>query len=69
MSSAKAGRMGNQVTLKYVEIAGQLGYGEASLLEKFARDSKSIDIYEDNQQIQQLIGVRQVLGKSASVLK
>ena len=69
MSSAKAGRMGKQVALKCVEIAGQLGYSKASLLEKFARDSKIIDIYEGTQQIQQLIVARQVLGKSSSELK
>ena len=69
MSKAKAGRMGNQVALKCVEICGQLGYSKAHLLEKFARDSKIIDIYEGTQQIQQLIIARQVLGKSSSELK
>ena len=69
MSKAKAGRMGNQVALKCVEICGQLGYSKANLLEKFARDSKIIDIYEGTQQIQQLIVARQVLGKSSSELK
>ena len=69
MSKAKAGRMGNQVALKCVEICGQLGYSKAHLLEKFARDSKIIDIYEGTQQIQQLIVARQVLGKSSSELK
>ena len=69
MSKAKAGRMGNQVALKCVEICGQLGYSKAQLLEKFARDSKIIDIYEGTQQIQQLIVARQVLGKSSSELK
>lgn len=69
MSKAKAGRTGNQVTLKCVEICGQLGYSKAVLLEKFARDSKIIDIYEGTQQIQQLIVARQVLGKSSSELK
>jgi len=69
MSKAKAGRMGNQVALKCVEICGQLGYSKAQLLEKFARDSKIIDIYEGTQQIQQLIIARQVLGKGSSELK
>ncbi|ARN75209.1 acyl-CoA dehydrogenase family protein [Oceanicoccus sagamiensis] len=69
MSKAKAGRMGNQVALKCVELCGQLGYSKAQLLEKFARDSKIIDIYEGTQQIQQLIVARQVLGKSSSELK
>jgi acyl-CoA dehydrogenase len=69
MSKAKAGRMGNFVALKCVEICGQLGYSKADLLEKFARDSKIIDIYEGTQQIQQLIIARQVLGKGSSELK
>lgn len=69
MSKAKAGRMGNQVALKCVEICGQLGYSKAQLLEKFARDSKIIDIYEGTQQIQQLIIARQVLGKGSGELK
>ena len=69
MSKAKAGRMGNAVALKCVEICGQLGYSKADLLEKFARDSKIIDIYEGTQQIQQLIIARQVLGKGSSELK
>ncbi|MGI9285024.1 MAG: acyl-CoA dehydrogenase family protein [Pseudomonadales bacterium] len=69
MSKAKAGRIGNQVALKCVEICGQLGYSKVRLLEKFARDSKIIDIYEGTQQIQQLIIARQVLGKSSSELK
>ncbi len=69
MCKAKAGRMGNQVTLKCVEICGQAGYSKAQLLEKFARDSKIIDIFEGTQQIQQLIVARQVLGKGSSELK
>jgi acyl-CoA dehydrogenase len=69
MSKAKAGRMGTQVTLKCVEICGQLGYSKTNLLEKWARDSKIVDIYEDTQQINQLIIARQVLGKSSKELK
>lgn len=69
MCKAKAGRMVNTVTLKCVEICGQLGYSKTELLEKLARDSKIIDIYEGTQQIQQLIVARQVLGKSSSELK
>ena len=69
MSKAKAGRMGNEVSLKCVEICGQLGYSQTELLEKFARDSKIIDIYEGTQQIQQLIIARQILGKNSSELK
>jgi acyl-CoA dehydrogenase len=69
MCKAKAGRMGNYVTLRCVELCQSLGYSEVHLLEKFARDSKIVDIFEGTQQIQQLIVARQVLGKSSSELK
>lgn len=69
MCKAKAGRVGNHITLKCVELCGSLGYGEEQLLEKFARDSKILDIFEGTQQIQQLIIARNVLGKSSSELK
>ncbi|HEX4940407.1 MAG TPA: acyl-CoA dehydrogenase family protein [Candidatus Kapabacteria bacterium] len=69
MCKAKAGRVGNDITLKCVEICGVLGYSENWLLEKLARDSKIIDIFEGTQQIQQLIVARHLLGKSSSELK
>ena len=69
MSKAKAGRVGNAVTLKCVELASSLGYTEGSLLEKWSRDSKILDIFEGTQQIQQLIVARRLLGKSSSELK
>ena len=55
--------------LRCVELCQSLGYSEQHLLEKFARDSKIVDIFEGTQQIQQLIVARQVLGKSSSELK
>jgi acyl-CoA dehydrogenase len=69
MCKAKAGRMGNYVTLRCVELCQSLGYSENELLEKFARDSKILDIFEGTQQIQQLIVARRILGKSSSELK
>ena len=69
MCKAKAGRVGNDITLKCVEICGSLGYSEQYLIEKFARDSKIIDIFEGTQQIQQLIVARHLLGKSSAELK
>ncbi|OUS24739.1 acyl-CoA dehydrogenase [Gammaproteobacteria bacterium 45_16_T64] len=69
MCKAKAGRVGNYITLRCVEICGSLGYSEDALLEKFARDSKILDIFEGTQQIQQLIVARHVLGKSSRDLK
>jgi acyl-CoA dehydrogenase len=69
MAKAKAGRVGSDITLRCVELAGSLGYSENSLLEKWSRDSKILDIFEGTQQIQQLIVARRLLGKSSSELK
>ncbi len=69
MCKAKAGRMGNEVTLKCVALCGEVGYSERTLLEKLARDSKIIDIFEGTQQIQQLIVARHLLGLSSKELK
>ena len=69
MSKAKAGRMASDVTLKAVELAGTAGYSEQSLLEKWGRDSKILDIFEGTQQIQQLVVARRLLGLSSSQLK
>ena len=69
MSKAKAGRVGSDITLKAVELAGTIGYSEETLLEKWARDSKIMDIFEGTQQIQQLVVARRLLGLSSSELK
>ena len=69
MAKAKAGRTGTDITNKAVELAGTPGYSERSFLEKWARDSKILDIFEGTQQIQQLIIARRVLGKSSAELK
>ncbi|MDP4532120.1 acyl-CoA dehydrogenase family protein [Marinobacter salarius] len=69
IAKAKAGRVGNVVTLRCVELCGSLGYGETELLEKWARDSKILDIFEGTQQIQLLIIARRLLGKSSAELK
>ena len=69
MAKAKAGRSATDIALRCVELAGSLGYSENSLLEKWARDAKILDIFEGTQQIQQLIVARRLLGKSSSELK
>ena len=69
ISKAKAGRVCNEITLRCVELAASVGYNEDELLEKWARDSKILDIFEGTQQIQQLIIARRELGKSSSELK
>jgi acyl-CoA dehydrogenase len=69
MAKAKAGRTCVDVTLGCVELCGAVGYGEDELLEKWARDSKILDIFEGTQQIQLLIVARQLLGKSSAELR
>ncbi|HLI31543.1 MAG TPA: acyl-CoA dehydrogenase family protein [Solirubrobacteraceae bacterium] len=69
MAKAKAGRTCVEVALGCVELAGGLGYSEESLLEKWARDAKILDIFEGTQQIQLLIIARQLLGKSSAELR
>lgn len=69
MCKAKAGRVGNYITLRCVELCSAAGYAETELLEKWARDSKIIDIFEGTQQIQQLIVARRLLGLSSAELK
>ena len=69
MAKAKAGRVGSDITLSCVELAGAVGYSETELLEKWSRDSKILDIFEGTQQIQQLIVARRVLGLTSAQLK
>ncbi len=69
MAKAKAGRVGSDVTLSCVELCGGVGYSESELLEKWARDSKILDIFEGTQQIQQLIVARRVLGLTSAELR
>ncbi|HKN51594.1 MAG TPA: acyl-CoA dehydrogenase family protein [Amycolatopsis sp.] len=67
MAKAKAGRSVVEIALKCVELTG--AYTEESLLEKWSRDAKILDIFEGTQQIQQLIVARRVLGKTSTELK
>ncbi len=69
MGKAKAARVGSDITLKAVELAGTTGYSEQTLLEKWARDSKILDIFEGTQQIQLLVVARRLLGLSSAELK
>ena len=69
MGKAKAARVASDITLKAVELAGTTGYSEQALLEKWARDSKILDIFEGTQQIQQLVVARRLLGMSSTELK
>src|ERR1700712_2915362 len=69
MGKAKAARVASDITLKAVEMAGTTGYSEQTLLEKWGRDSKILDIFEGTQQIQQLVVARRLLGLSSAELK
>ncbi len=69
MAKAKAGRVGNYITLRCVELCGALGYGETELLEKWSRDSKILDIFEGTQQIQMLVIARRLLDLSSTHLR
>ncbi len=69
MAKAKAGRVGTDVALRCVALAGTIGYAEGELLEKWARDVKILDIFEGTQQIQLLIISRLLLGKTSGELK
>jgi acyl-CoA dehydrogenase len=69
MAKAKAGRTCVNVSLACVELAGATGYAETELLEKWARDSKILDIFEGTQQIQLLVVARRIIGYSSKELK
>jgi acyl-CoA dehydrogenase len=69
MAKAKAARTANDITLRCVELAGSVGYSEHELLEKWARDSKILDIFEGTQQIQQLIIARRLLHLTSTDLR
>lgn len=69
MCKAKAARVANEITLRCVELVGPFAYEERPLLEKWARDSKILDIFEGTQQIQLLIVARRLLGKSSRELR
>ncbi|MGE9807198.1 MULTISPECIES: acyl-CoA dehydrogenase family protein [unclassified Janibacter] len=69
MAKAKAGRTCVDVALACVELAGATGYAETELLEKWARDSKILDIFEGTQQIQLLVVARRVLGYTSKELR
>jgi acyl-CoA dehydrogenase len=69
MAKAKAARVANELTLKSIELVGPRAYDEGELLEKWARDSKILDIFEGTQQIQMLVVARRLLGKTSAELR
>jgi acyl-CoA dehydrogenase len=69
IAKAKAGRGAVDVAMGCIALLGNAGYSEQSLLEKWARDAKILDIFEGTQQIQLLIIARRLLNKSSAELK
>jgi acyl-CoA dehydrogenase len=69
MAKAKAGRVANYITLRCLQLCAACGVTETELLEKWARDSKILDIFEGTQQIQLLIIARRLFGKSSQELR
>jgi acyl-CoA dehydrogenase len=69
MAKAKAGRVANHITLRCLQLCAATGVTETELIEKWARDSKILDIFEGTQQIQLLIIARRLLGKNSQELR
>jgi acyl-CoA dehydrogenase len=69
MCKVKAGEVVNRITQKGVELMGSLGYSHKSLLEKWMRDGKIIDVFEGTGQINRLVIARRILGYSSKELK
>ena len=55
--------------MRCLQLCASVGATETELLEKWARDSKILDIFEGTQQIQQLIIARRLLNKGSSELR
>jgi acyl-CoA dehydrogenase len=69
MAKAKVGLAVTKITQRAVEIMGPLGYSRKYLLEKWMRDAKINDIFEETGQINMLIVARRVLDYSRDQLK
>ncbi len=69
MCKVKAGEVVTKVTQKGVELLGPLGYSRRLLLEKFMRDAKINDLFEDTGQINRLMIARRILGYRSRDLK
>lgn len=68
MVKAKAGKYGNIIVQKCVEMLGPIGYSRDYLLEKWMRDNKVNDIYEGTQQIQMIVVARRILDYGRDML-
>ena len=69
MCKAKGGRTATLITQKCSELMGPLGISSETLMEKWTRDAKILDIFEGAGQIQHLIIARRIMGLSSDELK
>jgi acyl-CoA dehydrogenase len=69
MAKAKTGDVATRITQKGVELLGALGYSKKTLLEKWMRDGRIIDIFEGTGEINRLVIARRILGYSGRELK
>ena len=69
MSKAKTGDVVTKITQKGVELLGALGYSKKTLIEKWMRDGRIIDIFEGTGEINRLVIARIILGYSGKELR
>ena len=69
MAKAKIGEVASKITQKGVELLGALGYSKKTLIEKWMRDGRIIDIFEGTGEINRLVIARRILGYSGRELK
>ena len=69
MAKAKVGDVTSRITQKGVELMGALGYSKKTLIEKWMRDGRIIDIFEGTGEINRLVIARRILGYSGKELK
>ena len=69
MSKAKTGDIVTRITQKGVELLGALGYSKKTLLEKWMRDGRIIDIFEGTGEINRLVIARFILGYTGRELR
>ena len=69
MAKAKVGDVATRITQKGVELLGSLGYSKKTLVEKWMRDGRIIDIFEGTGEINRLVIARRILEYSGRELK
>ena len=69
MAKAKIGEISARITQKGMQLLGALGYSKKTLLEKWMRDGRIVDIFEGTGEINRLVIARRLLGYSGKELK